>query len=92
MLLNSTIICTLALLAVQVVGLLAMFLARWAQRQGSGWTASLIFLLSLAAVGIGAAFTPLVNPAYTMTAGVTLSIMAIGATIDLGRTPASADF
>jgi hypothetical protein len=70
--------------AIQVLGILALALARLGQRSTVPGRFQLLFLLCLLLVGLSAVVAAGCDNTYWIASGVTLAVMVVGGTLDCG--------
>ncbi len=88
---NETVIFAVALL-VQLIGVLSVTLARISERSAAQSCCQQIFLLCLLGVGGISVLAVQAGVACWIVCAMTLPLMAVGATIDLQRTPEYSSF
>jgi hypothetical protein len=72
--------------AIQVLGILALMLARVGQRSNSPGLFQALFLFCLTVVGLSAVVGAGYGSGYWIVSGVTLAIMVVGGTLDCSGT------
>lgn len=75
--------CFCAVMAIQVLGIVAMVSARISEQTSVRAFFQFAFLGMLLAIGGGALAALAIGSEYGLSFGITLSIMAVGATLDL---------